>query len=222
MKQNPNKDLWNEFDWELELRKDDARVNTYANDLPKFIDLPDEDGVIMKRMQKRGDLAPAGGDWSNLGPVPYDSDDGNEDDEDDVPQPGENDFDWQKTPGAVAYSECARMARDWAAFYALVHQPELLMPTMKILCLYGKLMARSGDIIDMSLEQEESDTERSLPLRIALCKRLLFDINTILGMLVRLQADFPEYDAKYSEHQAVLGHLHDNLHDILMQLRSGK
>ena len=92
MPQNPDKEKWNEFDWELELRKDDARVNTYANDLPKFIDLPDEDGVIMNRMKKRPELAPAGGDWSKLGPVPYDSG-GEESDEEEEPPP-ENDVDW--------------------------------------------------------------------------------------------------------------------------------
>ena len=85
MPQNPDKEKWNEFDWELELRKDDARVNAYAADLPKYIDLPDEDGVIMNRMRKRSDLAPAGGDWSKLGPVPYDRDDDGEDDEEDAP-----------------------------------------------------------------------------------------------------------------------------------------
>ena len=93
MPQNPDKEKWNEFDWELELRKDDARVNAYAADLPKFIDLPDEDGVIMNRMRKRPDLAPAGGDWSKLGPVPYDRDDDEEDedeeDEDILPEPKE-------------------------------------------------------------------------------------------------------------------------------------
>ena len=62
MVQNPDKEKWNEFDWELELRKDDARVCAYAADLPKYIDLPDEDGVIMTRIQKHPELAPAGGD----------------------------------------------------------------------------------------------------------------------------------------------------------------
>ena len=37
MVQNPDKEKWNEFDWELELRKDDARVCAYAADLPKYI-----------------------------------------------------------------------------------------------------------------------------------------------------------------------------------------
>ena len=40
----------------------------------------------MNRMRKRSDLAPAGGDWSKLGPVPYDRDDDGEDDEEDAPR----------------------------------------------------------------------------------------------------------------------------------------
>ncbi len=216
MPQNPDKEKWNEFDWELELRKDDARVNTYANDLPKFIDLPDEDGVIMNRMKKRPELAPAGGDWSKLGPVPYDSG-GEESDEEEEPPP-ENDVDWRTAPGAVVYSESARMARDWAAYYACSRTSALLVPTMKVLCLYGKLMARSGDIIDMSLEEEESAAQ-SRPLKIALCKRLLSDVNLLMGHFMKIHRDFPEHAAKCQEHESVLGQLHDNLLDVMGELR---
>ncbi len=217
MPQNPDKEKWNEFDWELELRKDDARVNTYANDLPKFIDLPDEDGVIMKRMQKRPELAPAGGDWSKLGPVPYDS--GEDDGEEDEEAPPENEVDWRTAPGAVVYCESARMARDWAAFYACCRTPELLIPTMTVLCLYGKLMARSGDIIDMSLDEESPPQSR--PLKIALCKRLLSDVNALMGHFMKIRRDFPLHAAKCQEHEAVLGQLHDNLLDVMGELRKG-
>ena len=56
----PLKENWNEFDWERELRKDDARVSTYMSELPRYIDLPDEDGVIMKQIQRRPELIPQG------------------------------------------------------------------------------------------------------------------------------------------------------------------
>ena len=221
MKQNPDKDKWNEFEWELELRKDDARVNTYANDIPKYIDLPDEDGVIMNRMRKRPDLAPAGGDWNNLGPVPYD--DWENQDEDPENPPGENSFNWDSTPGAVIYSESSALARDWAVFMSLAENREMLVPAMKILCLYGKIMARSGDVIDMSLEDEdETLPSRSLSLRIALCKRLLADVNTLLGLHSELQGKYPVSRRRSAMHSDALGHLHDAIHDLLIRLRSSK
>ena len=43
----PLKDYWTEFDWEAELKKDDARISTYMLELPRYIDLPSEDAVIM-------------------------------------------------------------------------------------------------------------------------------------------------------------------------------
>ena len=35
-----------EFEWEKEIRKDDDRVHDYLAELPRYIDLPDEDKVI--------------------------------------------------------------------------------------------------------------------------------------------------------------------------------
>lgn len=221
MKQNPDKENWNEFDWELELRKDDARVNTYANDIPKYIDLPDEDGVIMNRMRKHSDLAPAGGDWSNLGPVPYDE--WNDPDEEPENPPGESSFNWDKTPGAPIYSGAAGLARDWSIFLARSSNREFLVPAMKILCLYGKIMARSGDVIDMSLDDEDEELpSRSLPLRIALSKRLLSDVNTLIGLHSEIQEHFPFCQQKSAMHSNMLGELHDAILDLIIRLRNSK
>ena len=56
------KDNWNEFDWEHELRKDDERVAAYMDELPRYIDLPAEDTVIMKHIQEKPGLVPTDGD----------------------------------------------------------------------------------------------------------------------------------------------------------------
>ncbi len=216
MSPDSDRENWNEFDWELELRRDDARVNAYAADLPKYIDLPDEDGVIMNRMRKRPDLAPAGGDWSKLGPVPYDR---GEDEED---EDGEEDFrqesSWKKTPCAPVYRTTGRLVRDWCAFYASAGERGLLVPTMRILCLYGKLLARSGDMIDMALDPEDPPSSR--PLKIALCKRLLADVNTLMGELFKLHAFSREAERKCQEHEDALTRLHDLLLDVLSSLRT--
>ena len=41
-----DEDSRDEFDWEKEIRKDDDRVHDYLAELPRYIDLPDEDKVI--------------------------------------------------------------------------------------------------------------------------------------------------------------------------------
>ena len=101
----------------------------------------------------------------------------------------------------------------------VVFQDFRLIPTMTVLCLYGKLMARSGDIIDMSLDEESPPQSR--PLKIALCKRLLSDVNALMGHFMKIRRDFPPHAAKCQEHEAVLGQLHDNLLDVMGELRKG-
>lgn len=79
-------------------------------------------------------------------------------------------------------------------------------------------MARSGDIIDMALDPE--DAPRSRPLKIALCKRLLADINTLIGELFKLHAFSPVVERKCHEHEGALTQLHDILLDVLTALRA--
>ena len=46
-----------EFEWEKEIRKDDDRVHDYLVELPRYIDLPDEDKVISKRIEQLPEVA---------------------------------------------------------------------------------------------------------------------------------------------------------------------
>ena len=47
------KDQWDEFAWEKELKKDDRRIEAYMQELPRYIDLPSEDDLIMKRVMEK-------------------------------------------------------------------------------------------------------------------------------------------------------------------------
>lgn len=170
------KDSWNEFDWENELRKDDARIAVYMDELPRYIDLPAEDAVIMKHIQEKPGLVPADGD--TFGSFP-----GNETEEEEIDFTG----DWQKKDGADFFLAAGRLARLWAQSFASDTSPDATRIGMKILCLYGKIMARSGDLIDM----EEDDY---VPLRIALVKRLLSDVNALMGEFFLLKDAVPSFE----------------------------
>ena len=52
-------------------------------------------------------------------------------------------------------------------------------------------MARSGDLIDMA-------DDDYVPLRIALVKRLLADVNELMGLFTTLRETFPDSD-EYTE-----------------------
>ena len=171
------RDRWDEFDWEKELRKDDERVAAYMDELPRYIDLPSEDAVIMKHIQEKPGLVPPDGDYSGtfLDGM-FDSEA-----ESDV------DFseDWQKKDGAEFFIAASRLARLWAQFYAAQTDPGFTVPAIRILCLYGKIMARSGDLIDMA-------DDDYVPLRIALVKRLLSDVNDLMGQFTALREAVPD------------------------------
>jgi len=169
------KEQWSEFDWEKELRKDDERVSVYFRELPKYIDLPGEDEAIYRSIRRRKDLVPQDGEWPFHNPV------GDPNPQDDPPESEEErkhwDNEWQKREGAETYILCGRIARDLCTVLAeKTPDTKSAQDFMRALCLVGKMMARSTDLIE--LEPGE------LPaLRIALCKRLASDANEILGIL---------------------------------------
>ncbi len=203
------KDYWNEFDWEVELKKDDARIRTYLQELPRYIDLPSEDAVIMKRIQDKPELVPLNGDYSNSSLSGLFEEEP-EDFEEDIPME-----EWQKQDGTDFYLVFSRLAKLWAQHFASLQNRDTTGSGMRVLCLYGKLMARCADVIDMS-EAEYP------PLRIAIVKRLLADINLLLGELRAFGSRFPESSEKADFHFEHVMLLREKMLDLLDRFRSGK
>ena len=151
-----------EFEWEKEIRKDDDRVHDYLAELPRYIDLPDEDKVISKRIRRRGST------WDDDFDAPPDDD--YDDDYDDVP---EEDF-VRHRDGSDVYTAASKMAIDLTEYFAAEQDPAVAKAMMRALTLLGKLMARSLDVL--RLEDGELVT-----FRIALTKRFLADLNELIG-----------------------------------------
>ena len=157
-----DEDSRDEFDWEKEIRKDDDRVHDYLAELPRYIDLPDEDKVISKRIRRRGST------WDDDFDAP---DDGYDDDyDDDVP---EEDF-TRHRDGSDVYTAASKMAIDLTECFAVERDPAIAKAMMRALTLLGKLLARSMDILHL----EDGDL---IAFRIALTKRFLADINELIG-----------------------------------------
>ena len=154
-------DSRDEFEWEKEIRKDDDRVHDYLVELPRYIDLPDEDKVISKRIRRRGST------WDDFDAP---SDDDYDDDYDDVP---EEDF-VRHRDGSDVYTAASKMAIDLTEYFAVEKDQAVARAMMRALTLLGKLMARSLDIL--RLEDGELVT-----FRIALTKRFLADLNELIG-----------------------------------------
>ena len=155
-------DYRDEFEWEKEIRKDDDRVHDYLAELPRYIDLPDEDKVISKRIRRRGSS------WDDDFDAPPDDD--YDDDYDDVP---EEDF-VRHRDGSDVYTAASKMAIDLTEFFAVERDQAAARAMMRAMTLLGKLMARSLDVL--RLEDGELIT-----FRIALTKRFLADLNELIG-----------------------------------------
>jgi len=155
-------DYRDEFEWEKEIRKDDDRVHDYLAELPRYIDLPDEDKVISKRIRRRGSS------WDDDFDAPPDDD--YDDDYDDVP---EEDF-VRHRDGSDVYTAASKMAIDLTECFAVEKDHAAARAMMRALTLLGKLMARSLDVL--RLEDGELVT-----FRIALTKRFLADLNELIG-----------------------------------------
>jgi hypothetical protein len=165
-------DYRDEFEWEKEIRKDDDRVHDYLVELPRYIDLPDEDKVISKRIRRRGST------WEDFAP----EDDGYDDDyEDDIP---EEDF-ARRRDGSDVYTAASKMAIDLTEYFAVERNPAVARSMMRALTLLGKLMARSLDILRL----EDGDL---ITFRIALTKRFLADLNELIGEY----ESFPDADVR--------------------------
>ena len=123
--------------------------------------------------------------------------------------------DWQKKDGATFFIAAGRLARLWAQFSAAHLPPRFTRSNLRILCLYGKIMARSGDLIDM----EDGDL---IPLRIALVKRLMADVNSIMGEFAELREAFPDSAECADLHFESLLTFREKLFALLRKYRTAK
>lgn len=173
---SPLKEHWSEFDWERELRKDDERVNVYFRELPKYIDLPGEEEMIYRTIQRRRELAPHGVDFPEQMPAKMDPREAESPEMEAERKKWEEN--WQKREGAAVYIACGRIARALGAFFAeKTVDAETEIFVLQAQCLTGKIMARVTDILEMEPAEMPA-------LRIALCKRLHADFNKIIGLVL--------------------------------------
>lgn len=206
---------WNEFDWEKELRKDDASLAAYIAELPKYIDLPGEDSILLKTIKRRLGTDRDEEDWA---PVPYE----------DSEQSGEYPFPantrWKETPGGAVFHNSSVLARDLLMGAASANKEENRLRIMRILTLYGQLMARSADLIDMSLEVERAVAAHEpcdVPdqLRLAIIKRLLSYQNKVTAELQLLREESSSLKNHAEAHLDAVGMMHDHLVDLLNGMR---
>ena len=191
-----DKKIRDEFFWEREFRKDDARIQSCMHELPAVIDLPEEDELLQRRLQKQPEYA------RNLNRLD---------------EPGFDEFmdfddilfpdNWRERDGAVLYGLIESLMKEWAALYASKLDEKYNAEGIEVLCFYGKIMGFSIDLVDAG--------EEKMPgLKIALCKRIAGGINDIVSILKSID-DNAEY---LSQHRKTLNELRHKVLELRFKL----
>lgn len=156
-----------EYDWEKELRRDDERVRTYLAELPTFIDLPQEDAVIFKRIQCREERKPH--------PIPLFQEKWDPDYDPDSEEEREARDAWLRREGADIFLASVRLARGFAMLFAMDPKTARTPEFMTLLTMLGKISGKLADAVELAPDE--------LPaLRRALCKRIAADLNDAIGL----------------------------------------
>lgn len=187
-----DKNKMNEFSWEKEFRKDDARIRSCMREIPAVVDLPGEDDLLMGRVQKQPEYAKGLQRWNDSFLDEFF-------DSDDIIFP-EN---WRECEGADIYSRLERLMEEWCRIYALNSTDNGL----KILCFYGNIMGFSIDLVDFGGEKMPG-------LKVALCKRIYTGINNIISVIAEMTNT-----VKISAHKKELFALRQQVLDLRFKLK---
>lgn len=172
---------WNEFQWEAEIRKDELRISRYFKALAGCLDLPGEEDLIYKRLMAQPELVPTGVDASAavMRDIFEGAQAGDEEEEGEWEGSG---GDWRRKPGAEACRRIEYLAGEWNVLAAALETPERMVRALGVSCLFGKLLSRVYSLTD-------GDGDAPPSLRVSLLKRVLADINDLLGALGQWNAD---------------------------------
>ena len=202
---NNDFDSWDEFDWERELRREEARIAAYIDELPGLLDLPGESELLRKRLEKHPELVGESGFWAD-----FDWDD--DDDDDDEPKTSMEE--WKERDGASIYLDLAALATGASGVLASLPGKVNLGEGPFIICLYGRLMSWAMDLVDLG--------KNELPaFKIALCKRLVDGINQLLGAIAAVRAKIPSREGELDAQLDKLRKIREVAVDLLNALRAG-
>lgn len=159
---------WNEFQWEKEIRLDEKRISRYFQELPSCIDLPGEEDYIMKKLMGMPDLVPAPNESFIFDFI---------DDDEEFFSSSE----WRNRPGAELYDMVQAVSWRWNTILAGNSDSSMLGKGLSITCLFGKTISRIVDMVN---------SDDNMPgLKISLLKRILADINTLIGHFNNIAAE---------------------------------
>lgn len=206
-------DNWSEFDWENAFKADDARINLYMKELFKYIDLPSEDELIMRRLTNDPEYKKIKDPALTEKLLSYfrkKNMDGEE-------EAQNGDCAWQKRDGAASFMLFSRLARLWAQEFARAGAKVPSLPFLRISCVYGQLLLQSSDLMDLRENDPSAD-----PLKCAIAKRMLAKINFLCGELLSFGKEYSAHTASCDYHFRNLMELREKIIAFLFRIRKNR
>mgnify|MGYP000633901134 CR=1 FL=1 len=201
--------LWNEYEWELMMRRSDDFAAEYFTMLKRYSDLPGADELIMDKMELTS-------------PVPFEEEhfeyEINTEMEsfDDLPSLenlGEavSGFTFYET--APSYSLLRQVSLGWCNIYATFLEKQHRMEGMHVLFYLGRALAHLGGSLGAAGDEEQSASS------IASCKRALDQVNKALGIIEKIGEYKPVYKNVTDVLRQHLREIQDKMIDHLMSVR---
>ncbi len=192
---------WNEFDWEKELRKDEQRVHSYLCELDHYLDLPNEEEFIMKKLQSSPELAPARPDNAEL---PFETFY-----EDSYETLG---GEWRSDKSGSFY-QIELLAREWTELFTLsCSSGKSFRLGMTVLCQFGKLLIRNIELLELEAEEQPTALKR------AILKRLYTEINQLLTQLPQISQLLPDIKEQIASFETRIHYIREKVFDQLDHL----
>jgi len=206
MKDHSDNKQWNEYNLEREIRRDEKRISRYFQELPLCMDLPGEEDIIMKKLMAQPDLVPTNADWSGFvfGESFFE-------DDDDLLIDG----DWKQKKGADIFIQLEKIASEWNVIFASELRTANMKEGLAVICLMGKQLSRCADMLGI-------DSDDMRPLKISLAKRVLADINELVGALRDVKNKQPNLEQKINGFIGHLQSIREKTIDIINELKIGK
>ena len=161
-----NRDNWSELQWEMEIRRDERRINRYFRELSHCIDLPGEEELIFSELASHPDLIPKGVSAEDMR-IGRRFDD--EDDEESGSQES-------SIPQGDYIQLVDHLSVGWALSCAEETAPEAWQRGIGVSCCLAKLMSRIIDFNDAGDDEVQN-------LRQSLGRRIICDIDDTLVKL---------------------------------------
>ena len=167
MRGEGNNPVWGEAEWEMEIRRDEGRINRYFHDLPVCIDLPDEEDFIFADISSIPELIPGNTtseEWKRLRRF--------EDDPDAECDCSENSVNHD--------DECVRildrLSVEWGVLSVDKLDDSLWLHAAGVTCCFAKLISSVENF-------NAADKNAELALKKVLGKKMLHDLDMLVKQL---------------------------------------